>query len=240
MDILNNIGINPIFLLAQILNFCVLALLLRALLYGPITKMLDERRAKIEKGLEDARAAEQARQGAEAERARLLDEARAEAQKLRAEANQQAEQAAAKIKADAQAEAEKIKANALAGLTGERDKMLSDLRGQIAALAIAAANKVVGATLDEQRQRALINDFFSKVPAEVRSGLSGMAGKAIVTSALPLTDAEQSAVRRDLGLAEAEFKVAPTILGGLVVRVGDRVVDGSVAGRLESLRASLG
>jgi F-type H+-transporting ATPase subunit b len=240
LDILNNIGINPIFLLAQILNFAVLALLLRALLYKPILKMLDERRAKIEKGLEDARAAEQARQGAEAERARLLDEARAEAQKLRAEANQQAEQAAAKIKADAQAEAEKIKADALAGLTGERDKMLSELRGQIAALAMAAAHKVVGATLDEQRQRALITDFFAKVPAEVRSGLSGVAGKAIVTSALPLTDAEQSAVRRDLSLVEVEFKVDPAILGGLVVRVGDRVVDGSVAGRLESLRASLG
>ena len=240
MDILNNIGINPIFLLAQIVNFAVLAWLLGKLLYGPITKMLDERRAKIEKGLEDARAAETARANAEAERQSILDGARAEAQKLRAEANQQAEQAAAKIRADAQAEAEKIKANALAGLTGERDKMLSELRGQIAALAIAAANKVVGATLDEQRQRALISDFFAKVPAEVRSGLSGMAGKAIVTSALPLTDAEQATVQRDLNLAEAEFKVDPAILGGLVVRVGDRVVDGSVAGRLESLRASLG
>ena len=239
MDILNNIGINPIFLLAQILNFAVLAFLLRALLYKPILKMLDERRAKIEKGLQDARAAEQARQGAEAERAHLLDEARVEAQKQRAEANQQAEQTAAKIKADAQADAEKIKSDALAGLTAERDKMLSELRGQIAALAIAAANKVVGATLDEQRQRALINDFFAKVPAEVRSGLSDVAGKAIVTSALPLTDAEQATVRRDLSLAEIEFKVDPAILGGLVVRVGDRVVDGSVAGRLESLHASL-
>ncbi len=240
MDILNNIGINPIFLLAQILNFVVLALLLRALLFGPVTKMLDERRAKIEKGLEDARAAEQARQGAEAERARILDEARAEAQKLRADAALQADMTAEKIKADAQAEAEKMRADALTGVSGERDRMLSELRGQIAAVAIAAANKVVGATLDEERQRALINDFFAKVPPEVRSGLLGMAGKAVVISALPLTEAEQSAVRRDLGLAEAEFKVDPAILGGLVVRVGDRVVDGSVAGRLESLRSSLG
>ena len=240
MDILNNIGINPIFLLAQILNFVVLAILLRALLYGPVTKMLDERRAKIERGLEDARAAEQARQGAEAERARLLDEARAEAQKLRADATLQAEMAAEKIKADAQAETEKMRADALAELGNERNRMLSELRGQIAALAIAAANKVVGATLDEQRQRALISDFFAQVPAKVRADLSGVAGKAVVTSALPLTEAEQSGVRRDLGLAEVEFKVDPAILGGLVVRVGDRVADGSVAGRLESLRATLG
>ena len=239
MDILNNIGINPIFLLAQIVNFAVLAWLLSKLLYGPITKMLDERRAKIEKGLEDARAAETARANAEAERQSALDAARTEAQKLRAEANQQAEQAAAKIKADAQLEAEKIKADALSGLSAERDKMLSELRGQIAALAIAASSKLIGESLDRQRQEALIADFFAKVPAEVRSGLAGVTGEAEVISAVPLTPDEQTRVKRDLALTQANFRVDPKLLGGLRVRVGDKVVDGSVAGQLEALHSSL-
>ena len=239
MDILNNLGINPIFLLAQILNFAVLALLLRALLYRPITKMLDERQAKIEKGLEDARAAETARANAEAERQSVLDAARAEAQKLRAEANQQAEQAAAKIRADAQAEAVKIKADALGGLSAERDKMLSELRGQIAALAIAASSKLIGESLDRQRQESLIADFFAKVPAEVRSGLAGVTGEAEVVSAVPLTPDEQARVKRELTLTQANFRVDPKLLGGLRVRVGDKVVDGSVVGQLESLHTSL-
>jgi F-type H+-transporting ATPase subunit b len=239
LDILNNLGINPIFLLAQIVNFIVLALLLRALLYGPITKMLDERRAKIEKGLEDARAAETARANAEAERQSVLDAARAEAQKLRAEANQQAEQAAAKIRADAQAEAVKIKADALSGLSAERDKMLSELRGQIAALAIAASSKLIGESLDRQRQEALIADFFAKVPAEVRSGLAGVTGEAQVESAVPLTPDEQARVKSELALTQVNFRVDPKLLGGLRVRVGDKVVDGSVAGQLEALHASL-
>ena len=239
MDILNNLGINPIFLLAQILNFVVLALLLRALLYRPITKMLDERRAKIEKGLEDARAAETARANAEAERQSVLDAARAEAQKLRAEANQQAEQAAAKIRADAQAEAVKIKADALGGLSAERDKMLSELRGQIAALAIAASSKLIGESLDRQRQESLIADFFAKVPAEVRSGLAGVTGEAQVVSAVPLTPDEQARVKSELALTQVNFRVDPKLLGGLRVRVGDKVVDGSVAGQLEALHASL-
>ena len=239
MDILNNIGINPIFLLAQIVNFVVLAVLLRALLYGPVTKMLDERRAKIEKGLEDARQAEAARANAEAERQKILDGARAEAQKIRAEANQQAEQTAAKMRADAQAETEKIKADALAGLSGERDKMLSELRGQIAALSIAASNKLIGESLDRRRQEALIADFFAKVPADVRVSLSGVAGEAEVFSAVPLTPEEQSRVKSELSLGVASFKVDPRLLGGLRVRVGDKVVDGSVAAQLESLHASL-
>jgi len=240
LDILNNIGINPIFLLAQIVNFVVLAVLLRALLYGPVTKMLDERRAKIEKGLEDARQAEAARANAEAERQKILDGARAEAQKIRAEANQQAEQTAAKIRADAQAEAEKTKADALAGLGGERDKMLSELRGQIAALAIAASNKLIGESLDRARQQALIADFFAKVPADVRVSLLGVTGEAEVLSAVPLTPEEQSRVKRELSLDAVSFKVDPKLLGGLRVRVGDKVVDGSVAAQLESLHASLG
>ena len=239
MDILNNLGINPIFLLAQIVNFIVLAWLLGALLYKPVLKMLDERRAKIEKGLEDARAAETARANAEAERQSVLDAARAEAQKLRAEANQQAEQAAAKIKADAQLEAEKIKADALSGLSAERDKMLSELRGQIAALAIAASSKLIGESLDRQRQEALIADFFAKVPAEVRSSLAGVTGEAEVVSAVPLTPDEQTRVKRELALTQANFRVDPKLLGGLRVRVGDKVVDGSVAGQLEALHSSL-
>jgi F-type H+-transporting ATPase subunit b len=240
LDILNSIGINPVFLLAQIVNFVVLAVLLRALLYGPITKMLDERRAKIEKGLRDAEAAGQARANAEAEKLKLLDGARAEAQRIRAEANAQAEQMAAKMRADAQAEAEKIKAGALSGLGGERDKMLSELRGQIAALAIAASNKLIGESLDRKRQEALIADFFAKVPDEVKHGLTGAAGEAQVVSAVPLTPEEQARVKSELSLGAATFSVDPKLLGGLRVRVGDKVVDGSVAAQLGSLHASLG
>ncbi len=239
MDILQNIGINPVYLLAQIVNFIVLVVLLRALLYGPITKMLDERRARIEKGLEDARAAESARANAETERQRILDEARAEAQKIRAEANLQAEQAAAKIRTDALAEAEKISSDAQAALAAERDKMLSELRGQIAALAIAASYKLIGESLDRKRQEAIIADFFAKVPAEVRSDLAGVSGEAQVVSAVPLTPEEQARVRSELGLSVVSFRVDPKILGGLRVRVGDKVVDGSIAAQLESLRASL-
>jgi len=240
LDILNNIGINPVFLLAQIVNFIVLAILLRALLYGPITRMLDERRARIEKGLEDARAAEAARANAEAERQRILDEARAEAQKLRAETIRQAEMAAEKIRADAKAEADKLRTDALNELSSERDKMLSELRGQVAALAIAAANKIIGAALDEQRQRALIADFFAQVPDNVRRELAGAAGEAEVVSAVPLTPDEQARIKRELSLIQASFRVDPRVLGGLRVRVGDKVVDGSVAGQLESLRSRLG
>ncbi|HQF71717.1 MAG TPA: F0F1 ATP synthase subunit delta, partial [Promineifilum sp.] len=62
---------------------------------------------------------------------------------------------------------------------------------------------------------------------------------AEVTSALPLTAAEQESVRRTVGAQTVQFKVDPSILGGLIVRVGDRVVDDSVANRMSALQESL-
>ncbi|MGH2521682.1 MAG: F0F1 ATP synthase subunit delta, partial [Anaerolineales bacterium] len=55
---------------------------------------------------------------------------------------------------------------------------------------------------------------------------------------------EQEAVKRDIaarmgGATSVAFKVDPSILGGLIVRVGDKVLDGSVAGKLEGLRQAL-
>jgi F-type H+-transporting ATPase subunit b len=110
------------------------------------------------------------------------------------------------------------------------------MRGQVAGLAIAAANKLIGESLDEVRQRAIIADFFAKVPASVAS-LQG--DRAEVTSALPLTDDEQAKAKSALNSTDVTFKVDPSILGGLVVRVGDQVVNDSVAGQMSAMRDSL-
>ena len=106
---------------------------------------------------------------------------------------------------------------------------------------VAAARQA----LDEQRQRALVDEFFSGVKSGrvvlLEPGVGG-AGKAEVTSALPLSADEQATIKTDLtgrGASEVAFRVDPRILGGLVVRVGDRVVDASVSGQLESLKQSL-
>jgi len=245
---LEQLGINPIFLLSQIVNFAILAFLLRRFAYTPILNALDQRRERIEKGLEDARLAEEARANAESERQQILDQARAEAQGVVAEANQRGEAQAAKIVEDAQTQAQAIREEARAEAQAERNRMLGEMRGQISALAIAAANQLIGVSLDEQRQMELVNQFFSGVKAgkvSVADQAGVLAGKkAVVTSALPLSDADQATYRAylqgQLGAdAAIEFRTNPAILGGVVLRVGDMVVDDSVSGKLGALRQSL-
>lgn len=230
------LGINLGYLLMQIFGIGILILLLTGLVYKPMLKVLHERQAKIAKGLEDARQAAIARDSADADVKKILDEARAEAAKVRQDATVQAENQANGILAQANQEAKAIVAAAREESEEERDQVLANIRGQVAAIAIAAANKLVGESLDETRQRAIIADFFARVPADAAK-LTGTAGE--VTSALPLTDAEQAEVKKTLNLDSVTFKVNPSILGGLIVRVGDKVVDSSVASRMSAMRDSL-
>lgn len=230
------LGINLGYLITQILGITALILILSAFVYKPMLRVLDERKARIAKGLEDARQAEIARQNADADAKRILDEARAEAANIRREAVVAAEGAAKDVEHKAREDARAIMANAQTEATEERNRILSDLRGQVAAISIAAANRLIGESLDEKRQHQLINDFFSRVPA----GVSDLAGEtAEITSALPLTDAEKQSAVKMLGVKDVQFKVDPSILGGLVVRVGDRVVDDSVSNRMTALQESL-
>jgi F-type H+-transporting ATPase subunit b len=230
------LGINIGYLIMQILIITILLLVMKGLVYKPLLRILDERKARIAKGLEDARQAAIARDNADVEAKKILDTARQEAAKIRQDAVAQAEETSKAIEAKANEEARGIVAGAAEGAKEERNRILSELRGQVAAISIAAANKLVGESLDEKRQHALITDFFAKVPAGVEE-LSG--DEAVVTSALPLTEDEQASAAKALQVESVDFKVDPSILGGLIVRVGDKVVDDSVVNRMNALGESL-
>ena len=240
------LGINGSFLLVQIVNLIIVYVVVSKWIVGPIISMLEKRRETIAQGIEDARVAADARANAEKEAEKIVAEAQAKASQVVREATERAEVVGRDVKAAAEAEAGKAREKALAGVEEERSRILGDLRGQVAALSIAATQKLVGEALDEKRQRVLIEEFFTGVKAGkivVLEDAKLSGATAEVTSALPLTSAEQEAAKKDVlaktGAQAVSFKVDPSILGGLVIKVGDKVVDGSVSGKLDGLRASL-
>jgi F-type H+-transporting ATPase subunit b len=240
------LGINLGALIIQIFAFIIVMLTLNAWVYKPMLNMMETRKQKIAQGLEDARVAAEARADAQKEADKIRAEAQAEAAKIVREATERAATAGQDVKAAAEADAAKARNAAMAEAEMERNRILGDLRGQVAALAIAAANKLVGEALDDQKQHALINEFFSGVKSGKVIVLDtvGFKGEtAEVTSALPLSDEEEKTVCENLlnkvGAKDVDFRVDPSILGGLVIKVGDKVLDNSVAGRLEGLRQNL-
>jgi F-type H+-transporting ATPase subunit b len=240
------LGINLGLLIIQIIAFTIVILTLNAWVYRPMLNMMESRKQKIAQGLEDARVAAEARANAEKEAAKIVAEAQTEASKVVREATERAVVAGQDVKTAIETEAAKAREAAIAETEMERNRILGDLRSQVASLAIAAANKLVGEALDEKKQRALLDEFFSGVKSGkliVLDGTNFQGESAQVTSALPLRPEEEEAVRRDVlskaGAKEVHFRVDPSILGGLVIRVGDKVLDSSVAGKLEGLRQSL-
>ncbi len=238
---MEGLGINLGYLLVQIFNFGIMFVVLKEWAYKPILSMLEERRATIAQGLEDARVAAEARANAEQEAQKILADAQAKAAETVRAASERADEAAKEIKAAAEAEAAKIIERAHVEAEQEKERVLAELRPQVAALAISAAQKLVGEALDEKRQRALLDEFFSGVKSgKVVIVDDTFAGQSVeVVSALPLTEEEQAAIRKQLAADEVTFSVDPKILGGLIVKAGDRVLDASVAARLEGLRASI-
>lgn len=241
------LGINLGYLIVQILNFAIMFIILRKWVFVPIANLLERRKAAIAEGLENARVAAEARENAEQDAEKIIAEAQAKANLIVREATERAEQQGREVLAAAEADALKKREEVLA--EGERDKerILGELRGQVAALAMAATQKLIGESLDQQHQRTLIDEFFSGVKTGkvvVMEGEDFTGSSAEVTSALPLTEEEKEVVKADIlsklgSQATVTYRVDPNILGGLVVRVGDKVLDGSVSGQLESMRQSL-
>jgi F-type H+-transporting ATPase subunit b len=229
------LGINLGFFIAQVINFLIIFGLLTVFGWGPLGRFLDNRSEQIAKGLEDQRVAAEARAKAEEEAQKIIAEANAAAQKIHSEARAAADERAKPIIRAAEEEADKIKAEARVAADGARDAALGSVRGQVTSLAIAAAHKLIGESVDKKKQEQMVDDFFTTAAADVK----GLGDGLVVTTALPLTDAEQKKVEKSLGGSVSSWEVNPEILGGIVVRAGDKVVDGSVRSRLTGLSASL-
>ena len=157
-----DLGINVPVLIANIVNFTVLLVVLRLVAWGPLMRMLDERKERIAQSLS---AAEQAKvQAAESERQvqEQVDASRREAQQLIAQAQEIATRIQTEARTQAQADAEATLARARNEIQQERDTAIADLRKEFADLAISAAEKVINQSLDRNAHKRLIEDALAQ------------------------------------------------------------------------------
>ena len=168
MGFFDAFGVDLPKLAFQVFNFLLLLYLLNRFLFKRVFALLDERRSRIEKGLEDAEAAARDRDLARAEREAAVAEARKEAQEMLARANKMADDTRKEILDAARADAEKVTERARNEITAEKDKAMAELRAQVADLALEAAGKLVRKQMDGPTQRRLVEEFLAEVPADGR------------------------------------------------------------------------
>jgi F-type H+-transporting ATPase subunit b len=154
--------INLFWVVVQALSFLLFLVILYLVAFRRIGGVLESRRSAIEQGLQDAEQARRDRENAEAERVATLNEARREANDLLARAQKVAEETRAADIAATREELERLRTNAAAEIEAEKQRAMGELRAEVADLAIAAASKVVGESLTDQRQRRLVEEFLTE------------------------------------------------------------------------------
>ena len=156
------LGINLPGLVTQIVSFLVLFAVLYLLLYKPLLKVMDQRSARIKESLEMAQQAREEATRSQEDMQRQIAEARAEGQVMIAQAREVAERFREEELAKARQEIKAERNIAQANIQRERDAAIEELRGEFAGLAILAAERVVGKSLDESAHSDLIEDVLTE------------------------------------------------------------------------------
>ncbi|MDR3221706.1 MAG: F0F1 ATP synthase subunit B [Candidatus Accumulibacter sp.] len=143
-------------LLAQIWVFIILALFTMKFVWPPIVKALDERAARISEGLAEAERGRQSLALSAKHATETMREGKEKAAEVIAQAEKRAEQIIEKAKADARLEAEKVVAAAKAEIEQEETRMRESLRGRVADLAIAGAEKILRREVDAKAHAGML------------------------------------------------------------------------------------
>jgi F-type H+-transporting ATPase subunit b len=153
---MGKLGINPYLLIAQVINFGLLAFLLARFLYRPVLNALAARTARIQESIENAEQVKQQLARAQQDYEAQLNKARQEAAQIIAQANERAQVQVREVVANAQTEAERIKAEAQQQAQQEREQLLRGLQGQLANLVTQTASTVIGQELRDSGHDRLI------------------------------------------------------------------------------------
>jgi F-type H+-transporting ATPase subunit b len=155
--------INLFWIVTQAVSFLLFLTIIYLVAFRRIGGVLNERRDRIEQGLRDADAARQERERAADEKLALLTQARQEANEIVSRAQKVADETRQRELGATRQELERVRTQAAAEIQAEKERALSEVRGQIAELALRAAGKVVGETMNEPRERRLVDEFLSEV-----------------------------------------------------------------------------
>ncbi len=159
--ITQDFGISVPFILAQILNFSVVAILLWKFAFKPVLATLDERQQKISAGLKYAEETQARLAAAQQESAGIIKAAHLEAQKAIDEARKAAKEFGDKQQVETTQRAADLLAKAQQSIELEHKKMLNEARGEIARLVVKTTEQVLAKKLSDA-DRASYNEAATK------------------------------------------------------------------------------
>jgi F-type H+-transporting ATPase subunit b len=152
------IQLSPGLAIWTLLTFLVLLFLLKRYAWGPLLTALEQRRAAIEKSVEDAKAATARLQQVQEESARVLAEARAEASTIVTRSRADADRFREEMRQKAQEESATIVKNAQKEIQLETQRAVSQIRTEAVDLSLSIASKLLRRNVSAADNEALIKE----------------------------------------------------------------------------------
>lgn len=166
---MEQLGIKPMLLLAQIINFGIIVFILTKFLYRPILKMLAKRRDEIAKGLALTEAMKQEEEKLNSRRTKLIDEARRQARTILEEARSSAKDEQKDILAQTHQQAEEILAKAKTDGERLKEELTKSVQKETVALAVAMAKRLLMGVVSEETQHAIIDKQLKELQSQAQT-----------------------------------------------------------------------
>jgi F-type H+-transporting ATPase subunit b len=157
------ISVVPGLMIWTVITFAIVLLVLRRYAFGPIQRLIDERRDRIREALDEAdKAREEARQLRELTQ-QEREEAKAERERILDESRKQGQQQFAQVREQASKDLERRLEENRKAIDAENVKLRESIRRDVVELTLLASEKVTGKVLDSDDQRRLIDETIEEI-----------------------------------------------------------------------------
>ena len=161
------IKVVPGLMIWTIVCFLITLFVLKRYAFGPIQKLIDDRRERIRRSLEEADEARKEARNLLEEHRKLIGQARGEAEEILAEARQVGQAMQARVKEETEADRHRRLEETKRQIEAETRRALEAIRAEVAELSLFAAEKVTRKTLDDKDQRRLIDEAIGELDFSV-------------------------------------------------------------------------
>jgi len=150
-------------LIGQSLAFLIFVVFCMKFVWPPVIAALQERQKKIADGLDAANRAARDLELAQDKAGQQLREAKAQAAEIIEQAKKRGAQIVEEARDQARVEADRVKAQAQAEIEQEINSVKDALRAQVGSLAVGGAEKILGATIDQNAHAELVNKLAAEI-----------------------------------------------------------------------------
>lgn len=167
--ILSDFGIQPIYLIAQAINFIILLLILKKFLYRPILKILEARKKTVSDSLKNSEQISKKLLTTNQESAKRLLEASKQAQIILDKAADSASQIIADAHIKAHVDIEEIIEQGKESILAEREIMKKEMSNELASLVILGIERVAGKVMDHPDHSKIVNQTIEELKKNISS-----------------------------------------------------------------------